>query len=169
MDAAKDKINTNAEVVGLLAALGVELGGKRPNLEVPYGKIINMADPDVDGDHINVLLMGVLWKYLPHLFREGKVFVVKAPLYKCTYKGKIYFGMNKEEIHKLTNTSSTTKMEMTYIKGWGEIDADDLYIALDPKMRKLYQVVAPDKLGAKDFQELLGKNPAFRKQLLGVE
>ena len=165
MEAKKEKINGNAEVVGLLAALGIDLGGKRPNLNVPYGKIINMADPDVDGDHINVLLLGVLWKYLPSLFKDGKVFVVKAPLYKSRYKGVIYFGMTKEQVFEKTGT---TKCEVTYIKGWGELSESDLDIALDPKIRKLYQVMPPDKRGSQDFQLLLGKSPAFRKVLFGV-
>ncbi len=165
MEAKKEKINGNAEVVGLLAALGIDLGGKRPNLNVPYGKIINMADPDVDGDHINVLLLGVLWKYLPSLFKDGKVFVVKAPLYKSRYKGVIHFGMTKEQVFEKTGT---TKCEVTYIKGWGELSESDLDIALDPKIRKLYQVMPPDKKGAQSFQLLLGKSPAFRKVLFGV-
>jgi len=165
MEAQKDKINNNAEVVGLLAALGIDLGGKRPNLEVPYGKIINMADPDVDGDHINVLLLGVLWKYMPSLFKTGKVYVVKAPLYKSRHKGQLYFGMTKDEVYK---QAGTNKCEVTYIKGWGELSESDLGIALDPKLRKLYKVMPPDKAGANKFQLLLGKSPAFRKELFGV-
>ena len=153
MEAKKEKISGNAEVVGLLAALGIDLGGKRPNLEVPYGKIINMADPDVDGDHINVLLLGVLWQYLPSLFRDGKVFVVKAPLYKSRHKGVLYFGMNKEEVFK---KAGTTKCDVTYIKGWGELSESDLGIALDPSVRMLYKVMPPDKKGANNFKLLLG-------------
>jgi DNA gyrase/topoisomerase IV subunit B len=164
-DTAKDKINNNAEVVGLLAALGIDLGGKRPNLDIPYGKIINMADADVDGDHINVLLLGIMWKYLPSLFHEGKVFVVKAPLYKSRHKGVLYFGMSKEEVFKQTGT---TNCDVTYIKGWGELSESDLGVGLDPNVRKLYKVLPPDKKGANRFQLLLGKNPAFRKQLFGV-
>lgn len=165
MEAKQDKINGNNEVVGLLAALGIDLGGKKPNLEVPYGKIINMADPDVDGDHINVLLLGVLWKYMPNLFRDGKVFVVKAPLYKSRYKGELYFGMTKEEVYK---KAKTEKCEVTYIKGWGELSEKDLGIALDPDLRVLYQVSSPDKVGRNRFKLLLGKEPAFRKKLFGV-
>jgi DNA gyrase/topoisomerase IV subunit B len=165
MEAKQEKINNNNEIVGLLAALGIDLGGKKPNLEVPYGKIISMADPDVDGDHINVLLLGALHKYLPNLFKQGKVFVVKAPLYKSRYKGVVYFGMSKDEVYKKTGTPNC---EVTYIKGWGELSESDLGVALDPKARKLYKVLAPDKAGTNQFRLLLGKAPAFRKELFGV-
>ena len=165
MEASKDKINNNAEVVGLLAALGVDLTSSGP-VNIPYGKVICLADADVDGDHITVLLLGLLWKYLPALYKQGKVFVVKAPLYKCRYKNQIYFGMTKEEIYKQTKT---TNVDVTYIKGWGELSEGDLGVAIDPGLRKLYQINSVDKDGSLNMQLLLGKQPAFRKKLLGVQ
>ncbi len=166
MDAKKDKINNNAEIVGLLAGLGVDLTGKKSNGAIQYGKIVSMADPDVDGKHIVCLTLCALWKYMPHLFKQGIVHVVKAPLYKGTYKGKVYFGMSKDELFKKVGTN---KCDVTYVKGWGEINEEDLSVAIDPKVRTLYKVLPPDKKDAKEFELLLGKQSAYRKKLLNVE
>lgn len=165
MEAAKDKINNNAEIVGLLAALGVNLGGNKPNIEVPYGKIILLADADVDGSHINVLLLGVIYKFIPSLIRQGKVFAVRSPLYKGRHKGQVYFGMTQEEVW----SAAGSKIDLTYLKGWGEVSPEDLGVALDPGKRQLIQITEADAKGRKTFEELLGKSPAFRKNLFGVE
>jgi DNA gyrase/topoisomerase IV subunit B len=163
-DASKDKIANNVEIIGLLAALDVDLAGKVGS--VPYGKIICLADSDVDGSHINVLLMGLLYTYLPKLFHEGKIYVVKAPLFRGKYKDKVYFGQTKEELYSRVGTKN---VDVTYLKGWGELSPVDLGIAIDPSTRTLYQIQPPDKEGLVKFKALLGKDTKFRKQLLGVE
>lgn len=164
-DAAK--VNSNPEMINLLAALGIGLSSGKTQA-IRYGKIISMADPDIDGLHINCLVMGALWKYAPHLFKQGCIYVVKAPLYKCRYKDKLYFGMTKKDIEAQTKQPAS-KLHITYIKGWGEINEDELYIAIDPKHRMLYQVQPPDREGARTFGLLMGKSPAYRKQLFGVQ
>lgn len=164
MDTAKDKINSNKEVVGLLAALGVDLSGKK-EAQAAYGKIILMADADVDGSHINVLVLAVLYKFMPSLLRDGKVYAVKSPLFKGRHKDKVYFGMTQEEVWKKVGS----KIDLTYLKGWGEISPADLGVALKPDMRTLIQIKDADSKGKKAFEQLLGKNVAFRKKLFGVE
>lgn len=164
MDAAKDKVNSNKEIIGLLAALGVQMDGKNAGT-IRYGKVICMADPDVDGSHINTLLLGALHKYTPHLFKQGCVYVVKAPLFKAKHKGETYFGMTKEGIYKQTGTKN---VDITYIKGWGEVNESDLKVALSPEKRKLYRVVPADKGGTRNFELLLGKKPEFRKKMMGI-
>lgn len=161
METTKDKVNANEEVVSLLAALGSVEG------KLNYGKILLFADADVDGLHINALLLGLIWKFFPFAFKQGKVFVVKSPLFKCWYKGKNYFGETQEEVWKQTGTKN---VELTYLKGWGEVNETDLVIALDPTVRTLYKVLPPTNKGsAANFELLLGKSPAFRKRLLNVE
>lgn len=165
MEAAKDKVNKNKELHGLLAAIGIDITGKVQG-SVEYGKIIQLADPDVDGSHINSILMGDIYKYAPSLIKNGNLYVVKAPLYKSRYKGQVYFGMTKDEIYKQAGTS---KVDVSYIKGWGELNDTEMGIAMDPAIRKLYRVTWSDKKNCAKFELLLGKKPAFRKQLFGVE
>lgn len=164
MSSKIDKIAANEEIAGLLAALGINFNSK-DNGKVPYGKIIITADPDVDGHHISSLLLGALWKFRPELFKDGKVFSSRPPLYKCRYKGKLYFGMTKEAIVKQTKSTS---VDIQYIKGIGELAEGDLYVIADPQYRRLYKITQPDKKGIQRFQELLGPKPLYRKKLLGI-
>jgi DNA gyrase subunit B len=163
MDAKQDNINKNAEVTGLLAAIGADEKGKKGVPAILYGKIIIMADPDVDGKHITCLDFATLWKYRPDLFKSGNVYVVKSPLYIAKKAGKVYFGDEKEDIYKAAGTKS---IDCTYIKGWGEVDEEDLDIALNPAVRTLYKVGPPKVNGV--FEGILGKKPEARKKLLGV-
>lgn len=164
----KAKINANTEVTSLLAALDIDLSGKEQEPKPKYGKIIIMSDPDVDGKHIASLNLTLLWTYTPHLIRQGKVYVVRSPLYKCVYRDKVYFGMTKEEVSKQVK-QPVEKLDLTYIKGWGEINEEDLNVALDPTLRVLYRVGAPSKDESRDFALLMGKDSGYRKKLLGVQ
>ena len=165
MDAAKDKVNSNAEVVGLLAALGVDLSGRKANVDAAYGKIILMADADVDGSHISTLVLAILYRFMPNLLRDGRVYSVQSPLFKAKHKGQVYFGMTQEEVWK----KAGTKVDLTYLKGWGEINPDDLSVALRPDMRTLIRIEDADSKGKRAFEQLLGKSGAFRKKLFGIE
>lgn len=165
MEAKSDKVNANNEVVGLLAALGIDMSGKKANPDIAYGKVILLADADVDGSHINTLILGVLYKFVPTLLKEGRVFSVRSPLYKGNKGTQVFFGMTKDEVLK----KAGGKADLTYLKGWGEVNPEDLGVALDPQLRTLIKIEDAEAKGRKAFEQLLGKNVAFRKQLLGVE
>jgi len=167
MEASKDKVNGNKEIAGILAGIGLDLGHKTPLDNIKFGKIIFLADGDVDGKHINCLLMGLFWKYLPDLFRQGMIYMVDAPEYMCKHKGKTYFSKTKKGMYKKVGAE---KIDIRHIKGWGELDAVDLQpIAFDLKGRKLLRVLPPkEKKGVLEFQALLGKHSGFRKKLLGI-
>lgn len=167
MEAPIDKVMDNVEIASILAGIGVELENAKNIGKIRYGKVILLADADVDGAHISTLLLTVLWRFVPNLFTEGKVYIVDSPEYMTKYKGKLYFGNSKEKLYKKVGTDN---IDVQHIKGWGEINAEDLaVIALDPNTRKLIQVMPPDgKDGEVTFQKLMGKSPAFRKQLMGV-
>lgn len=164
--AKKDKVNANAEVVGLLAALGVDLSGKKANAEPAYGRIILMTDADVDGSHIDTLILAILYRFMPQLLRDGRVYAVRSPLFKAKHKGVVYFGMTQEEVTKKVGGA---KVDMTYLKGWGEINPNDLGIAMRPNERTLIRIIDAEAKGRKAFEQLLGPSPAFRKVLFGVE
>ena len=164
MDTAKEKVNANTEVIGLIAALGVNLSEKA-KADVPYGKIILLADADVDGSHINTLILAIIYRFVPHLLRENRVYSVRSPLYKGRHKGQVYFGMTQQEVWD----QAGSKIDLTYLKGWGEVSPDDLGVALDPDKRTLISIGDTDSKGRKTFEQLLGKNVQFRKTLFGIE
>ncbi len=167
METTMDKVNANAEIASILAGLGLELDGKKGSSEIRYGKIISLADPDVDGSHISTLLLTVLWKFVPSAIKEGKVFLLDSPEYMARHKGKMYFGDSTDHIYK---QAGTEKLDIQHIKGWGEINADDLAdIAFDVDSRKLIQVLPPStKDGVLRFERLMGKSALFRKELMGI-
>lgn len=166
MEAKKEKVNANAELANILAAIGVDLSGKKH--DIGYGKIIFLTDPDVDGRHINCLLLAFFWKYMPYLFKDGRIYVLRSPEYNAWHRGQVYFGMTKESVYK---QAGTQKLDIQHIKGWGEIqDVDMQPIAFDPDVRRLYRVLPPkDKQGKINFEALMGNDAAYRKQLLGVD
>lgn len=166
MDAKQDKINSNNEVAGLLAALGVDMTGKKAASDIEYGRVILMTDADVDGSHIDTLLIAILYRFTPDLIKQGRVYSVRSPLFKANHKGKVYFGMTKEELSKKVGGA---KVDMTYLKGWGEINPSELGVAMRPDERTLIQITWEGAKDAANFAALMGKNPAYRKKLFGVE
>lgn len=167
METTKDKVNNNLEIASIFAGIGLDMSAKDPISKIRYGRIIILADADVDGKHINVLGLTVFWKYLPELIKQGRIFLVKSPLFRAKYKGKLYFGMKKSNIYKKCGTE---KVEIQRLKGWGEVSEEELrIIAMNPETRTLYRILPPkDKQGAKDFQALMGKSSAFRQKLMGI-
>jgi DNA gyrase subunit B len=167
METTKDKVNANAEIAGIFAGIGLDLSVENPIDKIRFGKIIFLADSDVDGLHINCLLLTVFWKYLPELFTQGKIYIVKAPEYMTRYKGKLYFGATREIVYKL---AGSTKVDIRHLKGWGECEPEDLQpMAFEIGSRKLYRILPPkDNKGKLQFQALMGKSTAYRQKLLGV-
>lgn len=166
MDATKDKINGNKEVSGILAGIGLGSNPKNPG-EIRFGKIIFLADGDIDGQHINTLLLTLFWKFTPRLFKEHRVYMVIAPEYYANYKKKLYFGRTKKSVYKQIGT--TTGVEVKHLKGHGEASVEMLeQYAFNVKNRKLMRILPPENTEAKEFAKLMGNNPLYRQKMLGV-
>jgi len=166
LDATKEKINANKEVSGILAGIGVGSDSKNAG-NIRFGKVIFLADPDVDGYHINCLLLGLFWKFTPHLFDEGKIFMLKSPEYLAEHKNEIYYGFTTEEIQKQVGSA---KVDIQHIKGWGELSPDQMApIAFDKGARQLIQILPPKTADGKmRFEALLSGKGNYRKELLGI-
>lgn len=167
MEVTKDKLNSNKEIAGILAGSGIDPGHKNPLSKLGFGKIVFLADPDVDGRHINTLLGGLFWKYTPSLYRDAKIYMVRSPEYMAERKGEYIFGETKEEVFK---KAGTDKIEVQHIKGWGEIEDGPMRaIAFQKGVRRLYRLDPPvDKKGVRNFEAMLGKDSTYRKQMLGL-
>jgi DNA gyrase subunit B len=167
MEAPMAKIHANAEIAGILAGIGLDLSKENPLSTIRFGKIIILADADVDGRHINTLCLTVFWKFLPELFKQGRIYIVKSPEYMARHKGELFFGATKEIVCKL---AGTTKLDIRHLKGWGEAEVEDLELmAFKKGSRKLYRVMPPrNKKGELQFQALMGKKSHARQKLLGV-
>jgi DNA gyrase subunit B len=167
METTKDKVNANKEIAGIFAGIGLDLSKKNPIDHIQFGKIIFLADPDVDGCHINTLLMTLFWKYLPDLYKQGRIYMLEAPEYMGKKNGEVYFGATVQEVYR---QAGTEKIDVRHIKGWGELNAEDMQpIAFDVDNRRMYRILPPrDKNGILQFQMLMGKKSTYRQQLLGV-
>lgn len=166
-ETAKSKVTANKEIASIFAGIGLDLNAKNPVEKLRFGKLIYLTDPDVDGKHINTLLHALFWTYLPDLYREGRIYLLRSPEYMARHKGKVFFGPTVKDVQK---QAGSDKINIRHIKGWGELDAEDMQpIAFDIGQRQLIRVLPPaDKKGVQRFKALMGKNSAYRQKLLGV-
>ena len=142
-------------------------------LSVPETGNFFIADKDnnmvLTGNcHINALCLSVLWQTVPHVFEQGKVFVVNAPLYIYSTANDKIFGSSLQELStKVTGKFDTTKV--TRIKGYGECSPSDLrLIAFNPETRSLTRVDHPKQF-AINVNKAMGTDTAYRKKLLGFQ
>ena len=164
---ADSTVIASEEVKHLLAAIGYDPSAPDPYKKLRTHKIIGLCDPDYDGYHINGLVLALLYKYLPKLFELGYVYLVDAPAYYAVnHKTEEYFtGNTVEEVQKKAYKGA----HIHHLKGWGECPVTLLEpLAFSPKTRKLIQISSVDKQGHKDFFALMGEDPSYRKELLGV-
>ena len=167
MEAGKDALNKNKELASLMAGLGLDLSKPNPLDHLKFGRIIYLADPDVDGKHIQCLLSALFWKFTPQLFTRCQIFIVKSPEYMAKHKGHTIFGSSKDLLYKKAGTKN---LDIQHIKGWAEISAAPMReIAFEIGKRRLLRVLPPkDKSGRVAFEALMGKDAGFRKKLLGI-
>lgn len=173
------KLISSKAIILLLQAIGVDT--RKIDLEqdiskihfttdkLRVGKIMLLADADVDGKHINCLLLCLIWRLVPDAIREGRVFIVDAPLYSAFYNNVRYFGATFDAVSKQMPDRAPRNI-ISRAKGWGEIDSEMLrFVAFDPKNRKLIKIMPPkDGDGESYFKSIMGENTQVRKELLGI-
>lgn len=172
------KILSHKEVMNFLLSVGADVKTLDPKDENPklsteklrVNSIIFLVDPDPDGGHIAVLFLAVIYRILPDLFREGRVYCVNAPLYAAVSKGKLYGGKTFKECRDKAPSSVKDK-EIVRIKGWGEVDETFLEpIAFDHTERNLIRINPfKDAESEKLFKGIVGEDASYRRQLLGLE
>ena len=164
---------SNKAVQNILIAMGYDHGkldiGERPENHLRINQIFLLADADVDGGHINVLILTVLWRLMPNLFDQGRVFIVDAPLFNAYYKGQRYFGETFADC--LRNAPKGMPREsIIRSKGWGEVSAEVLaQVAFEPSTRSVYKVQPVAGEALEYFKAICGSESAARKELLGLE
>lgn len=166
------------EVQGLLVSMGADLKSLDPKADAPIlstknlriGNLLLLMDADADGFHIATLFLGVIYRLLPDMFREGRVWIVDAPLYNVVHKGKHYGGMTFEECRALAPSSVKDK-DIVRAKGWGEVEPDVLEaIAFDPKTRRVIRVNPFESVEQERFfRGVLAEDAVHRRRLLGLE
>lgn len=171
--ATEKKMLANSECAAIIQVMGAG-SGRSFNLDnLRYGKLLVLADADVDGSHIRCLLLTLCWQYMRPLLEAGRVYATVPPLHRIEVSGTkeyIYTYSDaemKSEVAKLEKAGKKVKGMQRY-KGLGEMDADQLWeTTLDPKRRRLRRMTLTDaEAASRSFDEMMGDNPAPRREML---
>ena len=174
-----NKAFEHEEVNNIIQALGVKFGlnpddYKEANYDkLRYYKTIIMTDADVDGSHIDTLLMTLFFRYMPQLIKDGRLYIATPPLYRCSY-GKIEEYCYDEEarlrfIQTYCNgNADDNKLHTQRYKGLGEMNPKQLWeTTMDPEQRRLKQVTIEDAAAADYvFSMLMGEDVGPRREFI---
>ena len=162
-----DKIYSNISLIPIIQALGCGIGDDFDINKLRYGKLILMADADVDGSHIRILLLTFLFRHMKQLIEDGHVFLAQPPLYKV-FKGKqVRYAFSDAErdyyIEELGRGCETQRY-----KGLGEMDAEQLWeTTMDPETRTLLRVDIEDAIACDQiFSTLMGDKVEPRRKFI---
>ena len=170
-----DKVLKNNEVQAIITALGTGIHDEFDIQKLRYGKIVLMADADVDGQHIATLLLTLLFRFMPQLIEEGHVFLAQPPLYKLKWaKGEPGFASSDNQRDELLAEGLAAGRKINKddgiqrYKGLGEMNASELWeTTLDPQVRILRRVDMNDaQLADELFSILMGDDVAARRSFI---
>jgi len=170
--ASIDKVLANAEIKTMINTFGCGFSEGYGNdfdiTKLRYDKIILMTDADVDGSHIDTLLLTFLYRFMPELIYDGQVYIAMSPLFKVIPKrGAEQYLYDEKELERYRRTHSGDFTLQRY-KGLGEMDAEQLWeTTLDPERRVLKLVEIEDARMASEITEMLmGSEVAPRRQFI---
>jgi DNA gyrase subunit B len=171
--ASWSKILANTELKSLFSALNVDVQTERRTVKVEYSnlryhKVIICTDADPDGGHITCLLLTFFYMHLRKLIENGYMYVAELPLFQVAIKNEIYFIRDDTALIEFKAKHKNIKMDISRLKGLGEMDAPDLgKAAFDPKTRNLRQITIEDAKEANDmFVILMGEDASLRKNFI---
>lgn len=159
---------SNKVVQNLLASIGYNHKLEKPAEGLRVKSIFFLSDADVDGKHINALLATLIYRLLPDLYSQGRVFVCDAPLYSAYFKGSHYFGDTHGACFSQLGRGAPKDI-VTRAKGWGELSPETLeLIAFHPRTRNVIQLKPVAGKEEEYFKAVMSSDTAARKQLLGL-
>ena len=164
------------EVNNIIQALGVRFGLGEDSKEANYDKLryyktIIMTDADVDGSHIDTLLMTLFYRYMPELIRNGHLYIATPPLYRCTIGKNEEYCYTEEDRVRFIQTYGAGKEDSVHTqryKGLGEMNPEQLWeTTMDPERRLLKQVTVDDAAQADYvFSMLMGEDVGPRREFI---
>lgn len=170
--ASMDKVLANAEIKTMINTFGCGFSEGYGNdfdiTKLRYDKIILMTDADVDGSHIDTLLLTFLYRFMPELIYDGHVYIAMPPLFKVIPKrGEEQYLYDEKELERYRKTH-TGDFTLQRYKGLGEMDAEQLWeTTLDPERRVLKRVEIEDARMASEITEMLmGSEVAPRRTFI---
>ncbi len=170
-----DRIFKSEIITDLIKVLGcgVEVKSKAMkglaqfNLDMlRYNKVIICTDADVDGFQIRTLILTMIYRLMPTLIEEGKVFIAETPLYEINTKDQVWFAYTEKEKAQALEEIGNQKYTIQRSKGLGENEADMMWMTtMNPETRRLVEILPEDaERTSQIFDMLLGDNLAGRKE-----
>ncbi len=140
--AREDRIYANEEIKAMITAFGTGIHNDFDITKLRYDKIIIMTDADVDGAHIDTLMLTFLYRFMPELIRQGHVYLAMPPLFKLEKNKKVWYAYSDEELSNiLDEVGRDQNNRIQRYKGLGEMDPEQLWeTTMDPARRVLKRV-----------------------------
>ena len=167
-----DKVYTNEKLLPVILALGAGVGPEFDPAKLRYHKVIIMADADVDGSHIRMLLMTFFYRYMKPLIENGYLYLAQPPLYKIEKGKEFCYAFNDEELGKKIEEKGWNRndknLNIQRFKGLGEMPPGELGITtMNPKTRTILRVTLEDAAAANEiFSDLMGEKVEPRKDFI---
>ena len=163
-----DRVYSNPSLIPIIQALGCGIGEDFDISRLRYGKIIIMADADVDGSHIRILLLTFFFRHMKQLIDDGHVYLAQPPLYrvyKRNGKSPEKYAFSDAERDLYIKELGGVNVEADRYKGLGEMDAEQLWeTTMDPERRTLLKVTTEDAIACdQTFSLLMGDNVEPRR------
>ena len=166
-----DKVYGNEKLMPVVTALGTSIGEDFDLSKLRYGKVIIMADADVDGSHIRTLLLTFFFRFMRPLIEDGHIYLAQPPLFKVARGKQVRYAFSDAErdqyIAELSGENNL-KVNVQRYKGLGEMDPEQLWeTTMDPERRTMIKVTMEDAVKADEiFTILMGDKVAPRKEFI---
>ena len=167
-----DKVYSNLSLIPIIQALGCGIGEEFDPAKLRYGKIIIMADADVDGSHIRILLLTFFFRHMRKLIEDGKVYFAQPPLYKVykkgTKEGNERYAFSDAERDRYIEELGGVNIEADRYKGLGEMNPEQLWeTTMDPTNRTILRVTIEDAMACDEmFSLLMGDKVEPRREFI---
>ena len=165
-----DKIYANAEIKAMITAFGTGIHDDFDITKLRYDKIIIMTDADVDGAHIDTLMLTFLYRFMPELIKQGHVYLAQPPLFKIEKNKNVWYAYDDDQMNQILNEIGRGDNKIQRYKGLGEMDAEQLWeTTMDPERRVLRRVVFDEEYSSEidlTFNTLMGDKVEPRRDFI---
>ncbi|MGH2347751.1 MAG: toprim domain-containing protein, partial [Chloroflexota bacterium] len=155
-------------IKSLVTALGTGIGRGFDAARLRYGRLILMTDADVDGAHITTLLLTLIFRHMPLLITDQRLYMAQPPLYKITFGKEAHWVYNEAQRQALVKKAGKQKVDIQRYKGLGEMTPEQLWTTtMNPATRTLLKVRAEDLIHLDEtFSMLMGSAVPPRKKFI---